>query len=130
MSIIAYLSKADQVRSKKPYKNHKQVKKKKVATPTPDAEKICVGCGNKHSLSIHHCYYGRGIRDLSSRYKCVDWLCWHCHQSSTGIHGTHTDGKLDAKLKRKHQLRLMEGGMSLDEFISIFGRSYCLRKVN
>ncbi len=124
-----YLSKEHQVRSKKPMKKHKQTKKKKVPTPMPDAEYICVGCGKKHNLSIHHVYYKRGLRDISSKYKCVCWLCWHCHQSSTGIHGTHSDDKLNAKLKREFQLKLMNQGMKLDEFIELFGCSYMVREV-
>jgi len=120
---IAYLSKHDQVKSFKPHKEKKH-KKQRVKTPIPTGEKVCVGCGMKRSLSIHHCYYGRGLRDISSKYECVEWLCWHCHQSSEGIHGTHSDGKLDKELKKKHQLRLMNDGMSMDEFIAIFGRSY------
>lgn len=123
---MAYnLSKEYQVRSKKPVKKHKQTRKKKVPTPIPLGEKVCAcGCGKKHNLSIHHVFFNRGSRDLSSIHHCVEWLCWHSHQSSTGIHGTHSDGELDKKLKRKHQLRLMNNGMSLDEFIKLFGRSY------
>ena len=72
---------------------------------------------------MHH-VYGKDARNASSDYKCVEWICWKHHQSSTGIHGTNSDGKLDKELKQKHQLRLMNEGMSLDEFVKIFGRSY------
>ena len=116
------------MRSNKPVKKHKQTKKKKVQTPRPDAPYKCVGCGKEHYLSIHH-VYGNSSRNASSTHGCVEYLCWHCHQSSTGIHGTHSDGKLDAKLKRKHQLRLMNNGMSLDTFIKTFGRSYIVKEV-
>ena len=121
---MAYLTKANQVKSNKPIKKHKQTKKKKVPTPRPEGEYKCSGCGKEHYLSRHHVYYGHGLRDLSSKHNCVEFLCWNCHQSSTGIHGTHSDGELDKKLKRKHQLRLLNSGMSMDDFIRIFGRSY------
>lgn len=109
-------------------KKHKQTKKKKVKTPRPDAPYRCVGCGKEHYLSIHH-VYGASSRDSSSKYKAVVYLCWSCHQSSYGIHGTHSDGKLDKKLKREFQLKLMNDGMSLDEFIKTFGRSYMVKNV-
>ena len=120
---MAYISKEHQVRSFKPKKKHKQTKKKKVATPRPDAPYKCVGCGKEHYLSIHH-VYGSSSRNASSKYMAVEYLCWACHQSSTGIHGTHSDGVLDKELKKKHQLRLLENDMSMDEFVKIFGRSY------
>ncbi len=120
---MSYLFKSDQIRSFKP--NKKKAKKKpKVKTPRPEGEYKCAGCGVEHYLSRHHVYFGRGQRDLSSKHGCIEFLCWNCHQSSTGIHGTHSDGKLDKELKKKHQIRLMENGISLDEFIKIFGRSY------
>lgn len=118
------LTKEYQCRSKTPKKIKHKAKKKKVKTPVPMGEHKCAGCGKTKYLNIHHCYYARGLRDISSKYHCTSWLCYECHQSSTGIHGTHSDGKLDQKLKRWHQMRLMNSGMSLDEFIKIFGRSY------
>ncbi len=121
---MAYLSKYDQVNSKTPKKKYKQTRKKKVQTPRPTGEHVCAGCGKIKYLNIHHVYYNRGSRDLSSKYCCVDWLCWECHQSSTGIHGTYSDGKLDKELKEKHQLRLLNNGMTMDKFIELFGRSY------
>jgi len=101
----------------------KKTSKKKVPTPTPEGAKKCQGCGRTHGLSIHH-IYGKSERDASSKHKCVEWLCWHCHQSSTGIHGTHSDGKLNSELKKKHQNRLESQGMARETFIKIFGRNY------
>jgi len=122
---LAYnLSKSHQVRSNKPVKKHKQTKKPKIKTPRPEGEYKCAGCGTEHYLSRHHVYYSRGHRDPSSDYGCVEFLCWKCHQSSEGIHGTNSNGKLDKELKRKHQLRLMNKGITLDVFINLFGRSY------
>lgn len=120
---MSYLSKYDQVRSKTPKKTKSKKKPNKVPTPIPEGEKICVGCGKIHSLQIHHCY-NKSARNFSSRKKCVVWLCWHCHQSSTGIHGTHSDGKLDLRLKRKFQNKLESEGMSRKDFIYNVGRSY------
>ncbi len=110
--------------NKRGYKKKPTKNKQKVKTPMPSGLYMCAGCGREHNLSIHHCYYGGGKRDNSSLNKCVEWLCWHCHQSSTGIHGTHSDGVLDKQLKVKHQERLMLEGMSIDEFRSLFGKSY------
>lgn len=120
---MAYITKDSQVKSFKPKKKHKQTKKKKVQTPRPEGKYQCCGCDCEHYLSIHHVYYSRGHRDISSKYGCVEWLCWKCHQSSEGIHGTYSDGKLDKELKQKHQLRLLED-MSVEEFIKLFNRSY------
>lgn len=117
------LTKSDQVRSKTP-KKYKKPKKARVKTPRPEGPYMCEGCGKTRDLSIHHVYYGHGNRDLSSKHGAVCWLCWKCHQSSTGIHGTHSNGELDKELKRVHQIRLMEEGISMDDFIDTFGRSY------
>lgn len=122
MSTIAYLSKSDQVRSKKPIKKHKQAKNKKFPTPTPIGEHICARCGKSKYLEIHHVFPAAN-RNNSSIYGCVEWLCYHCHRDyGIGAHGGNE--KLNAKLKRKHQLKLMNDGMSLDKFIEIFGRTY------
>ena len=121
---IAYLSKANQVKSFKPVKKHKQ-NKKKVKTPRPEGAYACAKCGKEHSLSRHHVFYGIGQRDFSSIFKCVEFLCWTDHQSCIGIHGSKTPNtKLDYELKIKHQARLMEQGMSIVEFRSYFGKNY------
>jgi len=101
----------------------KKFKKKRVATPEPEGDHVCAECDEEKYLSIHH-VFGNSNRNNSSTFKCVEWLCWKHHQSSTGIHGTHSDGKLDKKLKKKHQLRLIESGMTTEEFLRIFGRNY------
>ncbi len=116
------LTKANQIKSNKPVKRKK--KKKKVKTPRPTTEYKCAGCGNEHYLSIHHVYYGTGQRDLSSQYGCVEYTCWKCHQSSEGIHGSHSDCKLDFELKQRHQQILLDNGMSVREFISLFSKDY------
>jgi len=118
------LTKYNQVKSNTAKKIKVKPKKKRVKTPIPMGQYKCAGCGATKYLQIHHCYYSRGLRDISSIHHCTSWLCYICHQSSTGIHGTHSDGKLDQRLKKWHQTRLMNSGMSLEEFIKIFGRSY------
>lgn len=119
---MAYISKHDQVISNKPKKKKKS--KTKVKTPRPEGEYICAcGCGSTKYLSIHH-VYNKSARNFSSRHDCVEWLCWTAHQSSTGIHGTHSDGKLDLQLRQKHQLRLEKEGMSRSEFIRQVGKNY------
>ena len=124
---MAYLSKENQVRSFKPKKTHKQTKKKKIKTPVPTGERVCAHCGRMKYLEIHHCFYGdKYARDKSSELKCVEWLCYHCHREQpNGVHGGNIE--LDIKLKKKHQLRLMNNGISLDEFVDIFGMSYMIR---
>jgi len=102
--------------------NKPSIKKKpKIKTPIPTGSKQCACCGSTNQISIHHVFYGSCQRNLSSKYECVEWLCYECHQSCRGIHGGNLE--LDLKLKRKHQLRLMET-MSMEKFISIFRRNY------
>jgi len=112
-------------KTKNVYRNRKP-KKKRVPTPTPVGKKVCVkdGCKKKNNLSIHHVYHGSDKRDNSSLNMCVEWCCWSHHQSSIGIHGTHSDGKLDKALKKKLQRRLESEGMSREEFRVLFGTSY------
>ena len=70
-------------------------------------------------------FFGNGQRDFSSKFKCVEFICWTDHQSGIGIHGSKTPNlKLDYKLKIKHQARLMSEGMSIVEFRSYFGKDY------
>ncbi len=111
--------------SREPLPKPQKRKKKRTPTPIPTGAHICAcGCGHTKYLSIHHVYFGRGQRNLSSRYNCVTWLCYAAHQSSTGIHGTHSDNKLNLRLKREHQRKLMDNGMLMKEFIRIFGKNY------
>jgi len=122
-----HLSKDYQVRSFKPRKKKKQYikpKKKHVPTPKPENDICTCGCGKSFGLSRHHVFYGKGQRDLSSEYGCVEALCWQSHQSSTGIHGSKSDCKFDFELKRKHQQRLYDKGMDQSTFISLFGKDY------
>ena len=119
---MAYISKEHQVRSFKPKKKHKQTKKKKIQTPRPEGEHKCYACNRTKYLEVHHCFPGVN-RDNSSTYGCVEWLCYHHHREQpTGVHGGNIE--LDRELKKKHQLRLMQEVMSIDEFVKIFGRSY------
>ena len=119
------LTKENQVRSKKPYKN-KKAKKKKIHTPKPKNKKCACGCGKDiRFCSRHHVYYARGQRDLSSIHHAVEGLCWESHQSGIGIHGSKSPNKrLDFNLKRKHQWRLLEEGMKQKEFMQLFGKDY------
>jgi hypothetical protein len=123
---MAYLSKANQVRSFTPHKT-KSSKKPKTdgKTPIPAGNKICqCGCGHDKYLSIHH-VFGKSSRRFSNRFKCVEWLCYHSHQDSYGIHGSKNPNlALDYKLKIKHQARLMNEGMSINEFRFYFGKDY------
>jgi len=123
---LAYLSKEQQVRSKTPHKTKTKKKSKKVPTPIPVGPKECAcGCGQTVNLSIHHVFWGSGVRKLSSKYKCVEWLEWHSHQSSKGVHGSKEPNyELDYKLKVKHQKRLIREGMGLKSFIDKFGANY------
>lgn len=127
MITIAYLSKEHQVRSKKPHrdKGHKKPKPDG-KTPIPTGDKICqCGCGHSKYLSIHHVFYGNGQRRLSNRFKCTEYLCYHSHQDSYGIHGSKTPNvDLDYKLKVRHQERLISSGMSIKEFRSYFKSDY------
>lgn len=99
----------------------KKTKKKTVKTPIPIGAKECFACGCTHNLEIHHAF-GSSNRNLSSEYKCVDWLCNVHHRSNLGVHGGNTE--LDLQLKRKHQERLESEGMKRKHFILLFGRSY------
>lgn len=123
---MSYLSKEQQVRSKRPMK--KKTRKKKPnnqgKTPLPSGDKICVGCGRSHGLSIHH-VFNSSSRRFSNQYNCVEWLCWHCHQGPKGIHGGKTPNiYLDYNLRIKHQKRLIEEGMSIVDFVFYFKMDY------
>lgn len=90
-------------------------KKKKIKTPTPEGPRECIHCKTTVGLSIHH-VYNKDARDWSSKHKAVEWVCYPDHQGSKGIHGTHSDGKLNKYLKQKWQ-RILEGkGMTRKEF--------------
>ncbi len=118
------LTKANQCRSFKPVKKHKQNKKKKVKTPRPEGEHVCYACGRTKYLEIHHVYPGPN-RDNSSKYGAVVWLCHHHHRGQPdGVHGGNE--QLDKELKRKFQIKLMEEGLTMEEFVKTFGRSYCI----
>lgn len=118
------ISKESQVRSKKPKRTKTKKRPKKVPTPTPEGDHACCECGKTKYLEIHHIFFGdKSTRDNSSRYKAVEWCCYHCHRAQpTGIHGGNRE--LDLKLKRKHQKRLESEGMSREEFRRLFGKSY------
>ena len=124
---MSYLSKEQQVRTKRPYKKKSNKKKPKPngKTPIPTGAKICAcGCGHTKYLSVHH-VYGKSARRYSNKYNCTEWLCYESHQSSYGIHGSkHPNIDLDYKLKIKHQERLLNEGMTLKEFIFYFGMDY------
>ena len=121
---MAYLTKEHQVKSFKPKKKHKS-KKAKTKTPRPTGKYQCAGCSSTKYLQIHHVFYGRGQRDSSSKYGCVEWLEFHCHQDSYGIHGSKSPNmELDYELKVKHQRRLLNNGMTLKEFRNLFGMDY------
>lgn len=96
-------------------------RKKKEKTPIPDGDKYCQGCGVVVGLEVHH-VYGASSRNHSSKYGCVEWLCYECHRGKNGVHGQNK--ALDAMLKQKHQLRLENKGMTRDEFRRLFGKSY------
>ena len=116
------------MRSNKPVKKHKQTKKKKIQTPRPEGEHKCYACDRTKYLEVHHVYPGCN-RNNSSIHCCTVWLCHHHHRGQPdGVHGGNE--KLNAKLKREFQLKLMNSGMSLDEFISIFGKTYLVREVS
>lgn len=124
---MAYLSKADQVKSFKPKKKRKNSKPiSDGKTPTPSGNKVCqCGCGNTKYLTIHHVFFGNGKRRLSNRFKCVEWLCHNSHQGPNGIHGSKNPNiSLDYKLKCKHQKRLMDNGMTINEFRKHFDSNY------
>lgn len=127
MITIAYLSKAQQVKSFRPKKTKgKRKPKPDGKTPVPEGNKICAcGCGHTKYLHIHHVFFGNGQRRLSNKHHCVEWLDYESHQSSNGIHGSKNPNiKLDYKLKVKHQRRLLKQGMELKEFILLFGMDY------
>ena len=117
------LSKANQVKSFKPVKKHKQSRKKKTPTPLPSGEHKCYACDRTKYLEVHHVYPSSN-RNNSSQYGCVVWLCHHHHRGQpNGVHGGNEE--LNGKLKKEFQLKLMNDGMEYEDFISIFGRSYC-----
>jgi len=119
-----YLSKAQQTQSfGKDKSKCKKKSKVKIKTPRPESEYKCCECGCTKYLQVHH-VFNKDARNFSSEYDCVEWICWKHHQSSEGIHGTHSDGKLGLRLKKKHQRRLELEGMTRKEFIYHVGRSY------
>lgn len=123
---MAYLSKHDQIKSKTPHRTKSKKKpKSRVKTPIPEGEHKCYCCGKTKYLSIHHCYPGVN-RNNSSIYKAVVWLCYNHHQGQQGVHSGNY--KLDLELKQHFQKKLMKEGMTLEEFIKIFGRNYLIEE--
>jgi len=97
-------------------------KKKKVKTPIPLSTKQCAECMVSNSLEIHHVFYGNKFyKDNSSLHSCVEWLCDNHHRGNNGVHGINEE--LNLRLKQKHQKRLMDNGMSMKEFIYLFGKN-------
>ncbi|MCL1789903.1 MAG: hypothetical protein FWG40_00845 [Peptococcaceae bacterium] len=81
----------------------------------------CFICGTTRNLQTHH-VFGGGRRRSSDRYGCLETLCIEHHTGSN--YSVHQDASLSLVLKQKHQKRLMDEGMSVEEFIRIFGKSY------
>lgn len=77
----------------------------------------CELCGRYDYLEEHHLIPGRGLRDLSDKYKLTKNLCRRCHNK------VHSDKELLIKSKQEGQ-RKFERTHKREEFIKIFGRNY------
>lgn len=85
-------------------------------------EKSCAVCGSMNLVQCHEVFFGRGVRQLSKEYGCVEYLCLYHHTAApTGIHHNIV---LDKMFKRKHQKRLEDNGMTRQDFMRIFGQNY------
>ena len=72
-----------------------------------------------NKLFIHHCFQGRGRRQISDRYGAVVTLCEKCHTA------VHHDKAYADYLHKKGQRKLMqENGRITEEFIALFGKNY------
>lgn len=88
--------------------------------------RICAICGRNGScdpLDRHH-VFGGPLRKLSEKFGAVVDLCHdRCHEN--GPMAVHRCRETADALKRETQLRIMdEQGWTLDDWRSVFGKSY------
>lgn len=85
-------------------------------------KKECYVCKATHNLHSHHIFYGTANRKKSEQYGLKVYLCGMHHNMSDA--GVHFNKKLDLKLKQIAQMYMLTHGMTLDDFIKEFGRSW------
>ena len=85
----------------------------------------CILCG-KPNIEIHHCCYGRGIRELADEDALTIPLCRECHEE---LHKNGVAGKLSKIIGQlAYEKHLVANGRSEDIarecFRKRYGRSY------
>lgn len=83
----------------------------------------CFICGKNRNagLELHH-IFGGARRRLSDKYGLVVTLCHNCHNEPP--YGAHHNKDTMRYLHEEGQRMAENNGMSREEFIKIFGRSY------
>ena len=82
------------------------------------ADYSCELCGSKSGLQHHHIV--KKSQGGGNNIENIILLCWHCHHSTTGVHGREGH-KLDLKLKLDLQDRYRSQGKSKEEIRHLMG---------
>ena len=89
----------------------------------------CFLCGRNaradyFGLEEHHVYEGYGRREISEQYGLKVYICGErCHRE--GKDSVHKNARVARALKARVQEMAMEYyGLSVEDFISIIGKSY------
>lgn len=87
----------------------------------------CFLCGRSETsynrLEVHHCIQGRGRRQISDRYGLTVLLCPECHRLSE--YSAHKNAETADYLHKYAQRKAMqEQGLTVEQFIEIFGKNY------
>lgn len=69
------------------------------------------------TLQTHHVFNSYNKKN-SERYGCLKKICFKCHRE------IHDNYEKELELKQKEQQRLENEGMTREQFIKIFHRSY------
>lgn len=91
--------------------------------PDPFCVPTCYVTGSPFALDVHHIFHGP-YRERSDELGCWVYLhheihmALHCHQEPYA--------SLDMRLKMRCQEALEEQGMTREEFIETFGKSYII----
>lgn len=79
---------------------------------------VCLICGSKREIDIHHCLHGTSNRKNADKYGLTVPLCHSCHMD---LHDKNTN--MDGYFKRLAQMKFEER-YSREEWFKIFGKSF------
>lgn len=82
----------------------------------------CPKCGAYGKHYWHHVFNG-ALKEKSKQHDALIYWCWACHV--TNKDSIHNDAELRLRLKKEHQIRIMEEyNITEDEFRVLFYKSY------